>query len=290
MKWKIQQEKEERPIGTAVVFCNRFLWMTYVRAGFRMRWTRPSTPEVPSSRQTEAEPSRTAESETGRNMSTNIRYKSRLMKSGNDTDTGTVFTLFLLWVSGWNDDYFSLPACASSSSRTCFPHPTCCRRFRGQWGEKQATLPHRAVFTVPTNSWYKPPSFPHKLNRVTKSYDGQSQSDSVLYIGYCCFLMCSRERFLRLCCRCHNPSTDARHSFRIIITHISCILLLIRKSDVCWLFWVVDMRMIVLLLSGGVVMVTGAGGWGCWALDVWVKECISVGVLMCIVVSDLVHP
>lgn len=30
--------------------------------------------------------------------------------------------------------------------------------------------------------------------------------------------------------------------------------------SVGWLFSVVDMRMIVLLLSGGVVMVTGAGG------------------------------
>lgn len=158
-----QQEKEER-LGAAV------MWMTCVWAGLRLRWPRPSTPEVPSARRTEAEPSRTAESETARNMSTNIRYKSRLMKSGNDTDTGTVFTLFLLWVSGWNDDYFSLPACASSSSsRTCFPHPTRCWSEDSEVRNSNFTTlrSFTAVFRVPTNSICKPPSFRQNHTTLT---------------------------------------------------------------------------------------------------------------------------
>lgn len=122
---------------------------------------------------------------------------------------GLFFTLFLLWVSGWNDDCFSLPACASSSSRTCFPHPTRCWSEDSEVRNSNFTTlrSFTAVFRVATNS----------VCKSTKSYDAQSHPDSAFYT-YCCFLMCSRDR-LRGLTRFHqsvllvSPTLDWRTSF-----------------------------------------------------------------------------
>ncbi len=203
--------------------------------------------------------------ETAWNMTTNIRYKNRMMKSGKSY---SVFTRFLL---GLTDEMLMISLFLPVRLLLMLMLPMMMMMmmvaFRGQWGEKRQTSPHFAILL--------------SMNSVHFHRDKPLDKKSLeckLYCYILCFQItlvcsCSRLRGLTSFRQIVSHTLDWRTLF-LILSAVSIILK--HQSRAC-------LEDIWSLLAVSVVLSSGRGWWCCFSLEVlsWLQEQECVCVCVC---------